>query len=155
MQPRNRRQAILRAATFIEENPRLYNYKSNAHCLLAWSGYFAGIEREDGYSDTAPIEQAARHFGHDSMLSALADFAEIAFTSPDWKTLTDFTEDAKAGAAVLRLYADKHFPDSRPSAGVAAQRFLSSLRPSLKRSAPAGEDFTPTKTKETEDVVCC
>lgn len=108
----NVREAILKAADFIEANPRKFSYHATMvpatcrtkGCLLGWIGHFAGIPAEvdifqialGGADELLPLT----HYDVWQECETLGGY--------DWGSWEKAPPDEVA--AGMRLFAEKHFP---------------------------------------------
>lgn len=113
------RTAILRAADHIESEPHDYRYDNNCKpvcrtpgCMLGWIGKFLRIAKVDGNDESTSsyTHTIATRLGH----SGLSEFLGIAsnISREKFRYATDHQTNAKAAAAVLRVYADRFHPES-------------------------------------------
>ena len=108
----NVRQAILKAADSIEQNPHLFNFGSTEvagcntpGCALGWIACHLGQAKEGQYFE-APTLGALLGLKDNGRPWAGANFYDLMDEfSEQWH------EDAAKCSAALRLYADKYHPE--------------------------------------------
>jgi len=122
----NLKQAILSAASHIEQYPDSYNFIRGAYprngrpgCMLAWIGVYFGLQEEDVRGDYS--DHVARLLGHANWKGFLHELRVLM------EGLTQYEQDAhwfyhrSSGAVLcLRLYAKAHFPTPGMPASVRA-----------------------------------
>jgi hypothetical protein len=105
------REAILKAADHIEQNPERYDFSScetpdcgTPGCMIGWIGHFAGVDYRSfrttfgfDYCDIGWVIRTPEIFGG-------------PVPQERWDFLMRYQFDAAAAATVMRLFADERFP---------------------------------------------
>jgi hypothetical protein len=133
----NIRQAILKAADHIEQNPHLYEFYQNEvpecgtpGCMLGWIGHFLGVRGSVGYQ-VCPAMGLGE--GQDGFIrKGIHELAieEMGHT----RKWPDYATDAKAAARLMRLWADRNHPAESRALIPASVRAIFTMTPEqLKR----------------------
>jgi hypothetical protein len=130
----NIRDAILKAADHIEQNPRQFNFGSikiprksdcgTPGCALGWIGFFGGLTwKESDYDSEWCVLRASNELlGHDDQMHSSSVFYDkMGALVSGWK------DSAPRCAAALRLYADKYHPADQPTVEVGSWKELAAI----------------------------
>lgn len=108
----NIRQAILKAADSIEQNPELFEYQESIvpdcrspGCALGWIGHHLGMQGKDSMHNVMPLLGYPETYSIRPFSTALDDLVDI---------YSGWRRNAIKCAQVLRLYADKYHSDHIP-----------------------------------------
>jgi hypothetical protein len=105
-------EAIMAAAEFIEQHPAQYDYcfftsvpenESGKGCMMAWTGYFLGYAA----GTSSEIVQAR-----------LGMTRGVPGHQMGWRPSLPLFTYAAGGAALLRDFASRHFPEPRTFTGL-------------------------------------
>ena len=123
------RQAILRAADWIEKNPSDYSFGScevpecgTPGCMVGWIGHFLGIEKGKHFVWDYPCNYGER--GITPIIGCHAG-TFINRIRPLVPRQFDIYANAKHAAIALRAYAEKYHPSSTPSGASVCELIMS------------------------------
>lgn len=109
----NVRQALLAAADRIEAHPQAYCFKysnkpdcGSPSCLMGWVGFFAEVKDKNKRAGAASgyANQVAQE------VLGLTGWAHFVSLGSRLGAFSDYTQDSKLAAGMLRAYADKYHP---------------------------------------------
>ncbi len=139
----NIREAILKAADHIERNPAAYCFSENdmptcgtPGCLMGWIGFYAGVKPTSACYMGAVRKALGFDYGD---IGAFVRSFNGNVSHERYMHLMDYQDDARVGAEVLRMYADKYHPAESPAVSeVASSKWIRHEPGSF-----AGTGFTP------------